>query len=143
MTPARAADLVTRWVRHYTRRLPDPVAGRRIEEIRADLHDHIAHDRACGRSDRLIALSLLSRMLRGLAADVRWRGRIRPRRGNIMKTLAIALIMVAVGVAAMVYGGNDDSPGMVLIGLLLVVGAIVLGARAAYRRRRGAGAGSR
>jgi peptidoglycan/LPS O-acetylase OafA/YrhL len=143
MTPARAAEVVTRWVRHYTRWVPAPIAERRIDEIRADLHDHIAHERAQGTSDRLIVLSILSRMLRGLPADVRWRGRNRPRRAKIMKTLVIALAMVTVGVAAMVYGGNDDSPGLVLIGLLIVIAAVVLVARAAYRRRRGAGAGSR
>jgi hypothetical protein len=142
MTPARAADLVTRWVRCYTRRLPAPVAERRVDEIRADLYDHIAHERARGTSDRLIALSVLSRMLRGLAADVRWRGRARPRRDNVLKTVAIALVLIGVGVAAMRYGAGDDSPGMVLIGLILVVTALALAARAAYRRR-GAGAGTR
>ena len=74
MRPERMAELVTRWVRLYTRRLPAPIARRRMEEIRADLHDHIAHGRAHGTSDRRIALSIVSRMARGLAADVAWRG---------------------------------------------------------------------
>jgi hypothetical protein len=75
MTPERMAELVARWVRLYTRDLPTPIAERRIEEIEADLHDHIAHDRAHGTSDRRIALGIASRMVRGLAADVSWRGR--------------------------------------------------------------------
>jgi hypothetical protein len=74
MTPERMADLVARWVRFYTRDLPAPVARRRIDEIDADLHDHIAHERAQGTSDRRIALSIASRMIRGLAADASWRG---------------------------------------------------------------------
>jgi drug/metabolite transporter (DMT)-like permease len=74
MTPERMADLVARWVRFYTRDLPAPVARRRIDEIDADLHDHIAHERANGTSDRRIALSIASRMIRGLAADASWRG---------------------------------------------------------------------
>jgi hypothetical protein len=74
MTPERMADLVARWVRLYTRNLPPPIAQRRIDEIDADLHDHIAHERARGTSDRRIALSIASRMVRGLAADVSWRG---------------------------------------------------------------------
>jgi hypothetical protein len=73
MTPERMAELVARWVRFYTRNLPPPIARRRIDEIDADLHDHIAHERAHGTTDRGIALSIAARMLRGLAADVSWR----------------------------------------------------------------------
>jgi hypothetical protein len=73
MTPERMAELVARWVRFYTRKLPPPIAQRRIDEIDADLHDHIAHERAHGTSDRRIALSIASRMVRGLAADASWR----------------------------------------------------------------------
>lgn len=67
------AELVARWVRLYTRHLPTPIAQRRIDEIDADLHDHIAHERANGRSDRRIALDIASRMIRGFAADMAWR----------------------------------------------------------------------
>ena len=48
MTPERMAALVAWWVRRYTRNLPAPIAERRIGEIDADLHDHIAHERAGG-----------------------------------------------------------------------------------------------
>jgi hypothetical protein len=74
MTPGRMAGLVARWVRFYTRDLPAPIAQRRIDEIDADLHDHIEHERALGTSDRRIALGIASRMVRGLAADASWRG---------------------------------------------------------------------
>ena len=74
MTPERMAELVARWVRFYTRNLPPPIAQRRIDELDADLHDHIAHERAHGTSDRRIAVGILSRMVRGLAADASWRG---------------------------------------------------------------------
>ena len=74
MTPERMAELVARWVRFYTRDLPTPIAERRIDEVDADVHDHIAHERAHGTGDRRIALSILSRMVRGLAADTSWRG---------------------------------------------------------------------
>ena len=73
MTPERMAELVARWVRFYTRKLPTPIAQRRVNEIDADLHDHIAHERAEGTSDRRIAVGILSRMARGLAADASWR----------------------------------------------------------------------
>jgi hypothetical protein len=73
MTPEHMAELVARWVRFYTRGLPSTVAQRRMAEIDADLHDHIAHERAHGTGDRRIALSIASRMVRGLAADASWR----------------------------------------------------------------------
>jgi hypothetical protein len=73
MTPERMAELVARWVRFYTRNLPSPIAQRRIDEIDADLHDHIAHERAHGTKDRHIAFSIVSRMVRGLVADASWR----------------------------------------------------------------------
>lgn len=73
MTPERMAEWVARWVRFYTRKLPPSIAGRRIEEINADLHDHIADERAQGTNDRRIALSILSRLIRGIAADASWR----------------------------------------------------------------------
>jgi len=74
MTPEWMAEIVARWVRFYTRDLPTPLAERRVDEIDADLHDHIAHERASGIGDRRIALGIASRMVRGLAADVAWRG---------------------------------------------------------------------
>jgi hypothetical protein len=77
VTPERTAGLVARWARFYTRNLPPAIAGRRTDEIDADLHDHIAHERAHGTTDRRIALDIAARMLRGLAADVSWRQQAR------------------------------------------------------------------
>ena len=132
MTPERVIRLVAWWVRFYTRDLPTPIAQRRVDEIGADLHDHIAHDRARGTSDLRIALSILSRMARGLSADASWRRRVRPRKGDPMKPL-LAILLIAIGVAAVVLGGADDSPGLQLIGVLLVVGAVALSVRTARR----------
>lgn len=44
-------------------------------------------------------------------------------------------VLAALGGAAIVYSAYDDAPGGVLLGLLLIAGAIVLGLRAAKRRR--------
>ena len=121
MTPERMARLVAWWVRFYRRDLPTPVTQRRINEIDADLHDHIAHARAQATSDRRIALSILSRMARGLPADASWRWRVRPLKGSPMKPL-LAILAIAIGVAAIVLGGIDDAPGPQLLGVLLVVG---------------------
>ncbi|HYF25086.1 MAG TPA: hypothetical protein VD931_05055 [Baekduia sp.] len=73
MTPERMAALVARWVRWYTRDLPGAVAQRRIEELDADVHDHIAHERARAAGERRIAVGIAARMLRGVAADASWR----------------------------------------------------------------------
>jgi hypothetical protein len=47
----------------------------------------------------------------------------------------VALLVIALGVAAIVYGEADDSPGGQLIGVLLIVGALVLGVRMVRRNR--------
>jgi hypothetical protein len=195
------AELVARWVRLYTRDLPEPVARRRVDEIDADLHDHIAHERANGTRERRIARGIASRMVRGLAADVTWRGRqakvaARPstreetmkvskavRRSAVRVALGVALILTVplvvtllsdgeawsvwdfvaagvflaaigvvielavkrvgnlalaiglavVGVLAGVAGEADDAPGLVLLGLVLIVSACALGVRSRTR----------
>ena len=49
---------------------------------------------------------------------------------------AIAVIvLIAVGIAAIVAGGFDDSPGGQLIGDALIVVGAALGVRIAWRRR--------
>ena len=52
-----------------------------------------------------------------------------------MKYFVLAVFAVALGVAGIVAGEADDSPGLQLIGALLIVGAISLGVRIARRRR--------
>jgi hypothetical protein len=135
VTPERALELVARWVRFYTRELPTPIAQRRVDELGADLHDHIAHERARGTSDWRIALAILSRMARGMTADASWRRRVRPLKGDPMR-LFVALLVAALGVSFPVYVGYDDAPGGVIIGMLLIVGAVVLGVREILSRRR-------
>lgn len=53
-------------------------------------------------------------------------------------SIAAVLTAIAIGVAAVVYGEADDSPGLQLIGAALVVGAVALGVRSARRSRKGA-----
>jgi hypothetical protein len=142
MTPERVARLVAWWVRFYTRGLPAAIGRRRVDEIAADLHDHIAYERANGAAELRIAFGLLSRMVRGAIADASWRRQVRPvkdTRGDSMKSLvaivAIAVLVVAMGVAAIVYGEADDAPGLQLLGGLFVIGAIGLGLRTVLRSR--------
>lgn len=51
-----------------------------------------------------------------------------------MKYLVVILV-IALGVAGIVYGGVDDSPGGQLLGILLIVGAVAVGVRIAVRSR--------
>ncbi|MBG6103056.1 hypothetical protein ACLQ3D_05100 [Micromonospora vinacea] len=40
-----------------------------------------------------------------------------------------AVLVVALGVAGIVHGEADDSPGLQLLGVVLVLGAVVFGIR--------------
>lgn len=146
MTPERMAELVARWVRFYTRDLPTPVAQRRINEIDADLHDHIAHERAHGTSDRRIAFSIVSRMVRGLAADASWRGQHAKAttdhpsppeesmtthkaayRSALAVAIATAFILLWLMGAVGVIGVEGDRADLMYFGVLAVgiIGAVI------------------
>ena len=107
MTPERMAGLVGRWVRRYTRGLPAPIAERRVGEIEADLHDHIAHERALGTGERRIALGIAARMLRGMAADASWRGRTSPAGPVARVARGTVLILLIPFVLMQVSDGTD------------------------------------
>ena len=144
MTPERVARLVLWWVRRYTRGLPDAVAERRLGEIRADLHDHIAHGRAAGERERGIALGIAARMLRGMPADASWRGRTRARtaRPPAYRRVAVvtALILLVPLSGMQVCDGVDWGVFDFVFGAVLLGGAGLLLDSAA---RRGAGVVSR
>jgi hypothetical protein len=126
VTPERTANLVARWVRLYTRNLPPAVAERRRDEIEADLHDHIAHERARGTKDRRIALSIAARMLRGMAADISWGGNMLDRpvaRIALVTGFILLLPLVAMQFTDEVDWGVFD---FVFAGILLGGGGLLL-----------------
>jgi len=136
MTPERMAELAARWVRFYTRELPTPLAQRRIDEIDADLHNHIAHERSQGNSDRRIALSILSRMVRGLAADASWHGRHAKGpayRSTIRIVFAAAFILSLPLLAMQITDEVAWGPADFAVAGALIVGTGLL-ARAAARK---------
>ena len=141
MTPERIAALVARWVRFYTRNLPTPIAQRRIDEIDADLHDHIAHERGHGTSDRRIALSIAARMVRGLAADAAWRGQkvMKMNRPAARSAVRIALVTVIVLLVPLVANqlteGEGWSAGDFVFAAALLVGTGALLELAARKPR--------
>lgn len=50
--------------------------------------------------------------------------------------VAVALLAIAIGVAGIVLGEADDSPGLQALGAVLVIATIVFGVRMVLRRRR-------
>lgn len=51
--------------------------------------------------------------------------------------LALVAVLVLLGVAAVLLGGADDSPGLQGLGVLLVLGAVVVAVRTRRPGRRG------
>jgi hypothetical protein len=124
-----------RWVRMYTSGLPESIAARRMEEIDADLHEQIAYEKARGEGDTRTAIGVLSRMARGIPADISWRHHLRPLKGAPMKPF-VALFALAMGAAALAL--VFDAPLLILLSVGLigagVVGALGLALRDASRR---------
>ena len=48
----------------------------------------------------------------------------------------VAVLLAALGTAGIVAGGADDSPGLQLLGVLVIAWAVVLGLRTARRQTR-------
>ena len=47
----------------------------------------------------------------------------------------VAILAIAIGVAGIVAGGADDSPGLQLLGVVIIIGAVALGVRTVLRSR--------
>jgi hypothetical protein len=133
MTPERMSELVARWVRLYTRSVPEPIARRRIDEIESDLHDHTEHERARGTGDRRIALSIAARMVRGLAADLSWRSNRKEAMSSSTKrsVIRVALVtgLILLIPAVMMLAGDDADWGVfdfVFAGVLIAGTGLLL-----------------
>jgi hypothetical protein len=79
-------------------------------------------------------------MLAVLCIEVQGIMRLDLGKGNLMKTFfaifAPALAVVAVGVTAAMHGEADDAPGLALLGILLIVGALAVAVRTAQHSGR-------
>ena len=53
---------------------------------------------------------------------------------NVLMVLAFIAIGVGIAAAGIYIGEIDDAPGAALLGILLMIGAVALGARTARRR---------
>jgi hypothetical protein len=118
MSPERVAALVVRWARLYTKGLAPAVAERRVEELSADLHDQVAHEREAGVADRRIARALAARAVRGVPSDLAWR---RPKailRVALFVAAVLAIPALGMLVSDQVVWGAAD---FVLAGTLLAI----------------------
>ena len=55
-------------------------------------------------------------------------------RTNVVMALGLVAAGVAIGAAGIYIGDTDDAPGAALIGIVLMIGAVALGARIAWRK---------
>ena len=55
---------------------------------------------------------------------------------NLLMPLSLVAIGVAIGATGIYIGDTDDAPGAALIGILLMIGAVILGVRIAWLRSR-------
>ena len=53
---------------------------------------------------------------------------------NVVMALGIVALGVAIAAAGIYLGETDDAPGASLVGILLMIGAVVLGVRTARRK---------
>jgi hypothetical protein len=145
------ADLAGRlalwWVHLYTRSAPPGERADRRAEILADLSDERAASRELRRSQADHARSVLSRVLRGVPADLSWRVGVELRHGRAEwhlsnpGTVLAALFTVLVPLGLLSDAGRGAVPALsgvaavaapVLFGLS--AGAVGLGVVATARR---------
>jgi hypothetical protein len=53
---------------------------------------------------------------------------------NILIALGLIVVGIALAAAGIYIGEVDDAPGAALIGILLMIGAVVLGVRTVWRK---------
>jgi hypothetical protein len=149
MTAERMASLARWWARLYTHNLPAADANRRTAELDADLHDHVAHERARGTGDRSLALAIAGRLVRGMPADVAWRAHTiarttatkekqmtRPLHRSAARIALVTLLVLLVPFVWMQFSDDAAWSGadFVLAGALLVGTGVVLELAARHAR---------
>lgn len=54
---------------------------------------------------------------------------------NLAMALGLVVIGIAIGAAGIYIGETDDAPGAALLGIVLMIGAVTLGVRTAWRKK--------
>ena len=139
----RATHFALSWARWYTRDLSPAVAGDRRDEIASDVWEQ-----AAGQADRpaaVLAASIVSRVVRGIPADLAWRWRVRPTSGArapliVRSALATAVVLaaleLALGTAAAIRLGiglsrgeplpSETTVASALAGMIVLVAGLAL-----------------
>jgi hypothetical protein len=60
--------------------------------------------------------------------------RMRSSATNVLIALGLIVIGIGIAIAGIYLGETDDAPGAALIGILLMIGAVVLSVRVAWRK---------
>jgi hypothetical protein len=154
--PRRADAFALWWVDRYTATLADAVAERRRDEICSDLWEQRAAAARAAVPSTLVGLSVLRRVVAGIAADLSWRrGQLAAARGRSpaharrlwwtvrrswWQALAAVLgvIEVATAVSIPLEGASTAGPGHIVLlaasGILVLAG---LAQRPIHRQRGG------
>ena len=112
----RASAAVRKWVRFYTWRVPPAVAAERRELIESDLWDETQAAQWLGETN-VLGRQRLSRLVRGMPADVTWRlgqARARRRTGARETMPASRTETVVLGIGGVIYGAGFIAAVMAL-----------------------------
>jgi hypothetical protein len=123
-----------RWVRTYTRGLPQEEANRRRDELASDLYEH----RAASGQSHSQQLQVLGRVLWGIPADLSWRRAAKvPRERRLetgasmtlRKTTSAIFVLYAALMTLASFGtiGADGAGWKYSIPVVVAAGMIVLG----------------
>lgn len=63
---------------------------------------------------------------------------MKPSVSNMLMSLIVVAVGVAICIGGIYVGEADDSPGAAVIGILLMIGSVVLGLRIARRKQTSA-----
>ncbi|MEA4926341.1 MAG: zf-HC2 domain-containing protein [Syntrophomonadaceae bacterium] len=113
--------------------LPGYVDGLLSEETTAEVEQHLKECNDC-RSDYEKMKSPVNIPLPPTTdKEVDFLKKVRRKAWGI--AICLFVIGILIGIAGIYIGETDDAPGAALIGILLMIGLVVLGVKAAWRRR--------
>jgi len=113
--------------------LPGYVDGLLGAETTAEVEQHLKECNGC-RSDYEKMKSLVKTQLPETTdKEVDYLKKVRSK--ALVTAVCLFVVGVLIGMAGIYIGETDDAPGAALVGILLMTGLVVLGVRAAWRRR--------
>lgn len=147
---ARADAFARWWVDRYTAALRTPVAERRRAEVRSDLWEQQTWAAAAGTTPGRVAMSIVRRVVAGIAADLWWRraqlatARVRQQSpgvqmwSSLRRTWwqALAVLVAGIEIGTGVYAPFEDPPGTAVDSVVLTTAGVAILVGLVVRRRR-------